>query len=300
MMRKVVVDTLFPLHRAGSSCFVAAFAFLLGAASVWAQGGQGPITPPPNVHIHRETTNNPTPVPAPALAPEEIIQRFSQKEAEYLQARAHFGYTKEIRITEYGLDGKPSGEYRQVTQSVVGNDGYVSQRMVDQPVSTLHFLIPEPPDLEFLANIPFYPLVPQQLSKYDITYEGREKVGEIDCYIFDVKPKILERAYGLFQGVVWVDSQYLEVVKTYGKYVTDLGDMHPVSLPFANFETFREYVDDKYWFPDYSQSDDYIHLKDHDVPVRVVIKWTNFKPLTPPPAAAKQTAAPANLSQPQR
>jgi hypothetical protein len=286
----------------GTLRILAAAAFLFTSTAAPAQEGQGPITPPPDHNVHRVTTNAPPPEAPPDLPPEEIIQRFSQKEGEYAQARAHFGYTKTIRMTEYGLDGKPSGEFQLMTQSVVGSDGWVSQRVVDQPALTLHYLIPEPPDFEFLANIPFYPLVPQQLPKYDIRYVGREKVDEIDCYIFEAKPKMVERAHGLFQGVVWVDSKYLEVVKTYGKFVTDLGDVHSVSLPFANFETYRENVDGKYWFPNYSRSDDYVHLKDRDVPVRLVIKWTNFKPLTVPPASAKQpanSAPPANSAQPQ-
>jgi hypothetical protein len=90
----------------------------------------------------------------------------------------------------------------------------------------------------------------------------------------------LERAQALFQGVVWVDKQYLEVVKTYGKWVTDLGDEHAPELPFTNFETYRENVEGKYWFPNYARSDAYLHSKDSgDIPVRLVIKWTDFKPL---------------------
>jgi hypothetical protein len=81
-----------------------------------------------------------------------------------------------------------------------------------------------------------------------------------------------------------VDKQYLEVVKTYGKWVTDLGDQHGEDLPFVNFETYRENVDGQYWFPNYARSDDTLHFKESgDVPVRLVIKWSDFKPL---PASA--------------
>src|SRR5258707_5261401 len=51
-----------------------------------------------------------------------------------------------------------------------------------------------------------------------------------------------------------VDAKYLEVVKTYGKWVTDQGDVHTIAdLPFSLFETYRENVDGKYWFPSYSR-----------------------------------------------
>jgi hypothetical protein len=111
-----------------------------------------------------------------------------------------------------------------------------------------------------------------------LKYLGKEKVDEVDCYIFQVKPKSVERTHPLFDGVIWVDDKYLEVVKTYGKWVTDLGDQHSPTLPFSVFETYRENVDGKYWIPNYTRSEDTLHLKDKDVPIRVIIKWADFKP----------------------
>ena len=53
---------------------------------------------------------------------------------------------------------------------------------------------------------------------------GKELVDEISCYIFQVKEaEGVERAHFYFDGIVWVDDAYLEVVKTYGKWVNDLG-----------------------------------------------------------------------------
>lgn len=265
------------------------------AAALRAQETNRPLTPPPEHDVHRVTTDAPPPEPPPALPPEQIIEHFSQREQDYLQARPRFGYTKTIRLTEYGLDGKPSGEYQLVTQTEVDSDGQVFEKVVQNPASTLRYMQLEPPDLNALMRIPAYPLTPSQLPKYDLKYVGREKVDEVDCYIFEAKPKTVERAHPYFQGVVWVDTQYLEVVKTYGSFVTDLGPYHPPSLPFSSFETYRENVQGKYWFPDYLRSDDYLHLKNHDVPVRLVIKWTDFKPLpaAPQPSPAAAPSAPS-------
>jgi len=55
---------------------------------------------------------------------------------------------------------------------------------------------------------------------------------------------VVERIKAYFDGIVWVDAKYLEVVKTYGKWVTDQGDVHTIAdLPFSLFETYRENVD---------------------------------------------------------
>jgi hypothetical protein len=252
-----------------------------GGAGVRAQDPTGPLTPPPEHDVHRVTTTQPAEAPPP-MPPEEIIKSFAEKEEKFLRARVQYGYKKTIKLTEFGKDGQPSGEFQIAVVTVIDSDGKLYENVVEQPQPTLHALQLSPEDLKAIARIPAYPLIPSQLAKYEMRYVGQEKVDEVDCYIFDAKPKLLERAHALFQGVVWVDKQYLEVVKTYGKWVTDLGDERSPELPFTNFETYRENVEGKYWFPNYSRSDDYLHFKDSgDVPVRLVIKWTEFKPLPP-------------------
>jgi hypothetical protein len=76
--------------------------------------------------------------------------------------------------------------------------------------------------------------------------------------------------------------------------VTEQGDAPILAqYPFALFETYRENVDGKYWFPSYSRSDDTLHLKDQDLNIRLVIKWSDFKPLpfVPPTAAPAPSSA---------
>ena len=261
-----------------------------------AQDPTGPLTPPPEHDVHRVTTTQPTEAP-PAMPPAEIIKSFAEKEEKFLRARVQYGYKKTIKLTEFGKDGQPSGEFQLAVVTVIDSDGKLYEKIVEQPRSTLHVLKLSPEDLKAIARIPAYPLIPMQLSKYEMRYVGQEKVDEVDCYIFDAKPKLLERAHALFQGVVWVDKKYLEVVKTYGKWVTDLGDERSPELPFTNFETYRENVEGKYWFPNYSRSDDTLHLKDTgDVPVRLLIKWSDFKPL--PVSAQPAQATPDVAAKP--
>ena len=253
---------------------------ICSAAGMRAQDATGPLAPPPEHDVHRVTTTQPAEA-LPSLAPAQIIKEFAEKEEKFLRARVQYGYKKSIKLTEFGRDGQPSGEYQLTTQMVLDSEGRPYEKIVAQPPSTLRALTLTPENVKMIGHLPAYPLIPSQLGKYELHYVGTEKVDEIDCYIIDAKPKLLERAQALFQGVVWVDKQFLEVVKTYGKWVTDLGDERAPELPFTNFETYRENVEGKYWFPNYARSDEYLHLKDSgDVPVRVVIKWTEFKPLT--------------------
>ena len=253
----------------------------------------GPLAPPPEERSVRRVGTTPAAEAPPALPAEEIIKRLAQKEEQFLEARTHFWNRKNIRVQEFGGDGKLSGQLEITTEPAVTSDGKLYDRVVSQPESTLRSLRLAPEDIEALAYIPAYPLTTGQLAKYDVKYIGKEQVDEISCYVFQAKPKSVERARAYFDGVVWVDDKYLEVVKTYGKWVTDLGDVHSPTLPFTLFETYRDNVEGKYWFPSYSRSDDTLHFSSGDVPIRLIVKWTDYKPLPGAPAAAAAPPPPA-------
>ena len=256
---------------------------------------QGPLTPPPEHHVTRVGAIAEPEAP-PALPPEEIIRRFSQKEDEYLLSRTRYTYRKTIRIQEFGPDGQPAGEFVLVTQPMRDTEGKLFEKVIEKPVSTLPHLILRSEDVEGLQRVPAFPLTTTQLAKYDLKYLGKEQVDEIDCYIFQAKPKVVERAKAYFDGIVWVDAKYLEVVKTYGKWMTDQGEMRSVAdLPFSLYETYRENVDGKYWFPNYSRSDGTLVRKNLEIPVRLVIKWTDFKPMA---AGAPPAVPPAAVTTP--
>jgi len=254
---------------------------------------QGPLVPPPEHRVTRVGTAS-EPAAPPSLPEAEIVKHFSQKEEEYVLSRTGYTYRKTIRIQEFGADGKPSGEFELVTQPGRDVGGKLVEKVVEKPRSTLQHLYLRSEDLEGLQRIPAFPLTSSQLAKYDLKYLGKEQVDEIDCYIFQAKPRMVERVKAYFDGIVWVDAKYLEVVKTYGKWVTDQGDMHSMAgLPFTLFETYRENVDGKYWFPNYSRSDGTLNLKGLEIPVRLVVKWTDFKPL---PTRQQAPAQPATAT----
>ncbi|HKM67131.1 MAG TPA: hypothetical protein VJX70_08195 [Candidatus Acidoferrum sp.] len=271
--------------------FFALAATLLLAPGAWSQDDRpGPQAPPPEHKIERVVVGVAQPEAPPSLPPAQIIAAFSKKEDLYQAERPLFSYRRTVRIQELGPDGRPTGEFNATYQAVRSSDGQLYEKALAAPESSLQYLPFEPEDAHSLASIPYFPITSDQLGKYRVQFLSTEKVDEIDCYIFEVRPKTLDRKHPLFDGIIWVDQKYLEVVKTYGKWVTDLGPIRAGSLPFSMFETYRENVDGKYWFPNYSRADDVYKLKDREVPVRVTIKWSDFKPY--PPAAVPATAPP--------
>jgi hypothetical protein len=266
----------FPVLTRLTGFAVAAAATL--ALPVFAQQQtQGPMEPAPEHKVNR-VIGVPEPEAPPSLAPAQIIHGFTVKEDLYQEQRPLYSYRKSIRIQEFGPDGKPSGEFTATYEAARSSDGKYYEKAISPPESTLVYLQADPDQIQQLTRLPNFPVTTALLAKYDVQFLSTETVDEIDCYIFQVKPKILDRKMALFDGIIWIDQKYLEVVKTYGKWVTDLGEMHPMSLPFGIFETYRENVDGKYWFPNYTRSDGAVQLKDREIPVRITIKWMNYKP----------------------
>jgi len=153
---------------------------------------QGPMTPPPEHRVTRVGTES-IPEAPPGLPEAEIVKRFSQKEDEYIRSRAGYTYRKTIRIQEFGADGQPAGEFVLVTQPSRDSEGKLFEKIVERPQSSLPHFILRSEDLDGLQRVPSFPLTSGQLAKYDLKYLGKEQVDEIDCYIFQAKPRMVER-----------------------------------------------------------------------------------------------------------
>ena len=263
------------------------------AVPLAAQEPVGPQTPPKPPEIVRIPTRPETPAEQPPIAPDEIIRRFSGQEDQLAHLFATYGYRKTVRLEEIGSDGKVSGQAEISSSSLPISDD-ARRKTGGEPQSTLRFLNLERDDIEALSKIPAFPLVSSNLPKYEITYEGKQPVDELNTYVFQVKPRQLERSRAYFDGLVWVDDHDLAIVKTYGKWVTETGDAQASQLPFNIFETYRQPVANKYWLPAYSRSDGSFDDKGLSIPVRLIIRWDQYAPLPPDnlPRQSPQDATP--------
>jgi hypothetical protein len=265
---------------------------LAGLSCVHAQdaGPAGPMRPTTPAALPAPMpVNKPEPLPVP---PEEIIRRFAAKEDEMLRAIAGYGFQKSVLLEEIGPEDKPSGRIEIVTQQFVGPDGRRYEKAVRRTPSTLQHLQVERGDSDLIASTPLFPLTTSQLPKYEITFQGKQQLDELNTYIFAVKPRALDRAHAYFSGVVWVDVQDMVLVKTIGKWVMETGDVTSSMLPFAVFETYRQQVGKSFWFPSYSRSDETIPVDKITQPIRVIIRWTDYLPAGAPPPAPPAGAKP--------
>lgn len=267
-----------------------AFGAGLATAPLAAQEPSGPQTPTKPPEIVRIPSRPAAPTEQPPIAPDEIIRRFSAQEDQLARLFTTYGYRKTVRLEEIGADGKASGQAEIVSSSLPVSDD-ARRKAAGESQSTLRFLNLERDDIEALSKIPAFPLVSSNLPRYEITYQGKQPVDELNTYVFQVRPRQFERARAYFDGLVWVDDHDLAIVKTYGKWVTETGDARASQLPFTIFETYRQPVANKFWLPAYSRSDGSFDDRGLTVPVRLIIRWDQYAPLPPDKQSAQTPPA---------
>ena len=59
-------------------------------------------------------------------------------------------------------------------------------------------------------------LTTEDLAGYDVKYVGRQRVDELDTYVFDAKPLHADLKHRFFEGRVWVDQKDLEERRSFG------------------------------------------------------------------------------------
>ncbi len=204
---------------------------------------------------------------------QDIITRFAAKETEFARARENYTYRQTARIQELDAGGAPMGRYEIVADIIFSPEGRRTERVVRAPVSTLRNILLTPEDEADLRNVQPFVLTTAEIPKYDIRYLGKQMADEIPSYVFAVKPKKMEKGARYFQGEIWVDDRDLQIVKSYGRGVGIVrGDNQ-----FPKFETYREQIDGKYWFPTYTHADDVLNFQAGPQRIRMLVKYENYK-----------------------
>ena len=206
---------------------------------------------------------------------DDIIAKFAAKEADFARARENYTYRQTVRVQELDDRGVPRGKYELVSDIIFSTDGKRTERVVRAPMTTLQRIQLTPQDEQDLRAVQPFVLTTKEIGDYNVRYLGREKLDEVPCYAFAVKPKKMVEGKRYFSGIVWVDDQDLQIVKTYGRGIglEKRGGDHK----YPKFETYREQVDGKYWFPTYTRADDTLNFASGPVPIKMLVKYEDYK-----------------------
>src|ERR1700754_3225934 len=212
---------------------------------------------------------------AQAVDPQTIVRAFTRKETEFRRALNNYTFKREAVVQTIGFAGQITGEYARTSQFTFNDAGERFERITYFPMPTLTEISFTQEDLEDLGGGQPFALEASKIDQYNFTYVGREKVDELGTFVFDVAPKVVPKKVSerFFQGRVWVDDRDLQIVKVKGKGVPEGKQRFPV------FETYREQIDGKYWFPTYTYADDELVFPGgQTVHLRMKVKYTDFKP----------------------
>ncbi len=206
---------------------------------------------------------------APTIPVDDIIKRFAQHESEFKDARNNYTYSQSVLVEDVAPH---QGEYRMESEIVFTPEGRRYENVTYAPPPNLPDFDLSPEDMKDLESIQPFVLTSEELPKYDVKYVGREKVDEINAYVFSVAPKKIEKGQRYFQGTIWVDDRDLAIVKSDGKAVPDLKN----NL-FPRFVTYRENIEGTFWFPTYTHADDILHFAGNDVHMRMTVRYKDYK-----------------------
>jgi hypothetical protein len=234
--------------------------FLLMAPPIWAQG----------------TVSN-----AGSLSQAEadrIIQAFTAKEAQFRRALNLYSFKRDATLQSIGMGGQVTGEYHRVSTFTFDDQGNRYEKISYFPMPSMSAGTVTPEDLDDLGGIQPFALDPSKIPQYDFKFVGKEKIDELNLYVFDVSPKVLPDAKKtkerFFIGRVWVDDQDLQIVKTKGK-----GLPETKTNKFPVVETYREQIDGRYWFPTYSYADEELLFENSEpLHIRMKVRYSDFAP----------------------
>jgi hypothetical protein len=206
---------------------------------------------------------------------DRIINTFTAKETQFRQALINYSFKRDALMQSVGMGGQVTGEYHRVSQYTFDDQGVRFEKITSFPMPSFEGTVTQE-DLDDLGGISPFALEPSQINKYDFKYVGKEKIDELDLYVFDVSPKVMpnpkKTKERFFLGRVWVDQQELQIVKTRGKGVPETKENK-----FPIVETYREQIDGRYWFPTYSYADEELVFDNgSSLHIRMRVKYTDF------------------------
>lgn len=214
---------------------------------------------------------------APTMPIADIIQRFAAQEAEFKVERDNFTYTQTFIFQTLDESNHVDGEFKQVSDILFDDHGKRIEKVTFAPVSSLTRLDLTQEDYNDLEQVYPFVLTSDELPKYDIKYVDHVPLDELNTYVFDVTPKTIEKKGRYFQGRIWVDDKDFQIVKTFGQPVGYVKKSNSGENLFPHYETFRENIEGKYWFPTYTRANDVLPFKSGDVHIRMTVRYENYK-----------------------
>ena len=228
------------------------------------------------VSVFGQTVSNITKVDLPPGEIDRIIKKVTKNEELFRQALNVYAFNRYATMHTIGMGGQITGTYKRDSYLSFNEAGDRFEKILFSPVSTMTEITVTAADIEKLGGIDPFAIEPKVVGQYNFTYLGKEKIDDLDLYVFDVVPKVIpDWKKGIakyFQGRIWVEDEGLMIVKSRGKAVPEGKERFPI------IETTRAPIDNKYYFPIDSRADDELVFDSGQaVKIRMRVRYTDYR-----------------------
>jgi hypothetical protein len=210
----------------------------------------------------------------------DILAQAVENGRQLLAALRSYTYYAELSVETVSQANVVTGTYYRFSQIYYDRDGNRQEKLFEEKSNLPREAHIGTNAANNLLRVYQFFVTPDTINQYEFNYVGRERVDELNTYVFDVRPKVKlpdpEKSRERYlKGRVWIDDQDLQVVKVAGE---SLPEQSAHRTP--RFETYYQNYD-KYWFPAYTRADDEIRVGNRLTRVIVKVRFTGYKKISP-------------------
>lgn len=210
--------------------------------------------------------------------PSEILSAAAQRGDRLQTELRDYTYFAELTIQTVSQADTITGKYYRISQVSFDREGNRRERVLENSSTLPKGIYIGTETAENLTRIYHFLITSETLKLYEVNYVGRERIDELNTYVFDVNPRNLNKADRSYKnrerflkGRVWIDDEDHCVVKVAGEPVPEQsGHQAP------HFETYFQNYGSS-WFPAYTSAVDFISVEGYFNRVVVNVRYTGYK-----------------------
>lgn len=207
---------------------------------------------------------------------QDVIQKVACAETQNKAEKYHYTFRQDYEVLELGAGDKIKGHFNRVSDVHFDDQHKMREQIISYPTSTLQELRVTYEDIRDQIGVQPFALTQEDLAHYQVEYLGDERISTREAFVFEVKPKQIQKGERYFQGKIWVDKREFHIVKSAGQAVPELDDQR-----FPHFETIYSKFGGRYWFPIHTSADDILKFKRGPrVHIRMTIRYYDYKRYT--------------------
>jgi hypothetical protein len=204
-----------------------------------------------------------------------LLSKFLSVEGSTMEELKNYSFKRDVRIQTIDDKGRVAGEYRRVSDMLLDDEGRRVERNVSFLKPTLRGLEVTDEYVEDFSGAQLKGFELNQRDAYRFEPFGFEPLNGKSARVYRLTPLNLETAKAtgarVLYGFIWIDEQTGAIMKVAGRALPELKQRYPL------FETHRELIDGKHFFPVRTLADDYLVFPSRRVHVRMLITYSNYK-----------------------